>query len=495
MRAHDTGTQGAEVQGRTVRDRGGPGRGTPGRADIVIVGAGAAGLSLVLSLARHGVLRPDRRTVLIDPGPDRTGPDEIGLDGTGPDGTGPDGTGPDGTGPDGTGQVGTDGPASGTGPFDLRVWGFWDTARRPVLAGTGTVFPLVRTHASGRNRSLPSYPYRYRVVRGAELRSLTEAVLAEHPQVERLPGTVRSIVDGPDAAFVEHDGGVLEARWVFDSVGLPAVRARPPAVMAFQGWEIRTDRRRLDERVPTLFDFRGLAPGCFGYQVPLGPGRALAEVTRIGPPDDTVLPDPEPYLREVLGLEGYEILRTEHGRLPLDPWHHRPTGRHTLAIGRPAGLLKASSGFALARIQRDSAAVAQSLRRNGHPFALPEPRWRHRLFDAAFLQAVLRDPPLLEKAFGVLAERPARLMRFLDEDSSLGQEVRIALEMPPGGFLRGGARALREAGRRKEEERSPKRDDCGGDRRTEQEIRLASGRSRYLPWQGHDPIKQPTAAL
>jgi lycopene beta-cyclase len=451
MRAQGRGTQGGTARGR----------GNPGRADIVIVGAGAAGLSLVLSLARRGVLRPDRRTVLIDPGPDRTG-----SDGTG-----------------------TAGPASGTDPFDLRVWGFWDTARRPVLAGAGTVFPLVRTHASGRNRSLPSTPYRYRVVRGADLCSLTRAVLADHPRVQHLPGTVRSIVDGPDAAFVEHDGGVLKARWVFDSVGLPEGRARPTAVMTFQGWEIRTDRRSLDERVPTLFDFRGLAPGCFGYQVPLGPGRALVEVTRIGPPDDTALPDPEPYLREVLGLDEYEILRTEHGRLPLDPWHHRPTGRRILSIGRPAGMLKASSGFALARIQRDSAAVARSLRRNGHPFALPEPRWRRRLFDAAFLQAVLRDPPLLEKAFGVLAESPARLMRFLDEDSSLGQETRIALGMPPGGFLRGGARALREAGQNRE------KGVRGGARYTEREIRLASGVSRYLPWQGHDPIEQPIASL
>ena len=412
----------------------------PGRADVVVVGTGAAGLSLALHLARGGALFPGRRVVLLGPGRDVLhGPGTLHGHGT-----------------------------AGTDPFGSRVWGFWDTARCPVLPRAGTSFPVLRLHAGGRSLRLPSAPYRYRVVRGSDLRSLTAAALAGRPEVEHLPFRARAIVDGPDGALVEHDGGVLSTRWVLDSAGLWAAPARPAAVMAFRGWEVVTDRRRLDEQVPTLFDFRGLPAGSFGYQVPLGPGRALVEVTRIVPPDGTGLPDPEPYLREVMGLEGYEIRRTEEGRLPLTPWHPRPAGRHVLAVGLPAGMLKASSGFGLARIQRDSAAVASSLLRHGHPFALPVPRWRHGLFDATFLRAVLRDPPLLERAFGVLGRRPARLMRFLDEDCTLRQEVGIALGMPPAGFLRGGCEALLGAARPRRQAapaRRPGREGTGETRR------------------------------
>lgn len=105
-------------------------------------------------------------------------------------------------------------------------------------------------------------------------------------------------------------------------------------------------------------------------------------------------------------------------------------------------MLKASTGYAYARIQRDSTAIARSLARYGHPFRLPPVRRRHRFLDAVLLDVLAHEPARLQEAFGRLFDRNPgdRIMRFLDEDTSLAQEVRLVATLPPAPFVRAAAR-------------------------------------------------------
>jgi lycopene beta-cyclase len=109
-----------------------------------------------------------------------------------------------------------------------------------------------------------------------------------------------------------------------------------------------------------------------------------------------------------------------------------------VAIGSGAGMLKASTGYAFGRIQRDSAALADSLSLTGIP-ARPAERQRFRRLDRIFLRAVASDPSLLERTFAALVDDHggvASLLRFLDEDSSLWQDARLVRRMPAVPFLR-----------------------------------------------------------
>ncbi len=113
-------------------------------------------------------------------------------------------------------------------------------------------------------------------------------------------------------------------------------------------------------------------------------------------------------------------------------------------IGNRGGLLKASTGYAYARIQRDSAAIARSLVRDGHPFDRPKTRARHRFLDATLLELIRTDPRAVEVAFAELFSRnPADLvLRFLDEDTTVTEEVRLLRTLPPRPFLRAAAGRL-----------------------------------------------------
>ncbi len=181
----------------------------------------------------------------------------------------------------------------------------------------------------------------------------------------------------------------------------------------------------------------------FVYVLPDDPYRALVELTgfvpsQVRPPTGAQRRDAlAGYLSEVLHAKDFEVVRTESAVLPL---RTRPGPRghgRVLRIGAAAGLVKASTGYAYQRIQRDSAAIARSLARYGHPFATPAPPRRYRLLDAVLLDVLDADPAALELAFATLFRAfPAEfVLRFLDEDSAVRDDLRLMASLPPLPYL------------------------------------------------------------
>jgi lycopene beta-cyclase len=366
--------------------------------DAVVVGGGASGLALVQRLALDGWA--DRQVLLVD---------------------------------------------DHRHPVSARSWACWSS--RPVSPAPVATWSSLRVHADGRDIPVRLRDYRYHLVRGADLRRVVEAAVARAPGFVVRRGSVEAVRDRGDTAEVVVDGSVVRARWAFDS--------RPPdpgssvdVWLSFHGWQVRTGTEAFDPSVSTLMDFRTPQRGevRFVYVLPTGPREALVELTRFGAPgalDGSA--ELEGYLGSVIRPGSYEVVGEESGVLPLVAPPPRPRGGHVLPIGNRGGMLKASTGYAYARIQRDSAAVTTSLVRHGHPFDLPAPSVRHRFLDAALLDVVARDPRSVEPAFARLFSRNSgdMVLRFLDEATSRVQEARLVATLPRAPFLRAAARVRR----------------------------------------------------
>ncbi len=389
--------------------------------DAVIVGGGAAGLSLAAHLAAGGW--DEWRVVVVDD----------------------------------------------PSPVDrARSWGYWSP--RPLLVDRAAEleFDHLVVHAAGRTTVVDLDPYRYRVVRAPALHALVARILAHAPGFEQLPGRVTAVVDGRRGARVYVGGGVLEASWVFDSTGVwsPGGRHSAPGAtgrrtghppghrMVFTGWAVRTDVDVFDPRVPRLCDFR-LPAGrpAFVHVLPRDARHALVEHTAFVAPGHPA-PDPADtaaeltaYLRAVLLVRRFRVDDVERAAIPLSPARVRRRGHRVLSIGATAGLVRASSGYGFTAIQRDSEAVARSLLVHGHPFAVPARPWRHRALDALFLRAVAREPQALEPAFAALfgGRDPLRVLRFLDDDTTTGEDLRLVTRLPPRPFVRALLPRRREA--------------------------------------------------
>lgn len=336
-------------------------------------------------------------------------------------------------------------------------WAFWSAGPGLLDPAVSRTYRQVRVHAAGTSRVLPLGRYRYRLVRRPDLRRVVLGLLANCPRFTVRRGRVASIEDGVDAAEAVVDGRSVRASWAFDSVTARPSDTRVDARLAFTGWEVRCARPAFDPWTPTLFDFRTPQEGGtrFVYVLPDDQHRALVELAefvprRVRPPAAAARRSAlAEYLRDVLHGGNYEILRTESAVLPLCAQPPTRAAGRVLAIGARGGLVKASTGYAYQRIQRDSTAIADSLARHGHPFDRPAARRRYRLLDGVLLDVLDRDPAQLEQAFARLFfGNPAeRVLQFLDEDTDVRDELHLIASLPPAPYLRAvAARAIRRSG-------------------------------------------------
>ena len=370
--------------------------------EYVIVGAGAAGLSLALHLAASQP--PGRSMLLIDP--DLSHPAE-------------------------------------------HAWGFW--ANRPTLFDSivQRSWQHLRVATSRSERQLEARSYRYAVLAGADFRQYARATLVGNPGVNLLEGTVAQIAGGHDAATVIlADGRTYDGRWVFDSRSRAAAPAGPAASSRlwqwFEGWEIEAAGRAPDEAAATLMDFRIPQERAtrFAYVLPLSGHRALVQHVTCGSRQPTRSEQElalAGYVERVMGIRRFRILRHERGASPLTTKRFpRQVGSRVMTIGIAGGRIKPSTGYAFMRIQRDSEAIVRSLRRTGQPFAVPADSPRHRRYDAVLLELMRHRPELVEVILDRLfaCNSLDRIFRFLDEATSLAEEARLATTLPPWFWLR-----------------------------------------------------------
>jgi lycopene beta-cyclase len=275
------------------------------------------------------------------------------------------------------------------------------------------------------------------------------------------------------------DGQSFSGSWVFDSTLPPSLRGSVPTSLRasfakqspaatdeiassssgllamttdghyhhlnqhFRGWEIETDRPVFNPQLPTLFDFRTPQAGhmCFVYTLPLAENRALIEYTLFSShlltleEYDAGL---KTYIEDVLNIKQYTINHVEAGVIPMtDHPFPRRLGQRVMSIGTKGGRVKPSTGYAFLRIQRDSAAIVQSLIAHGQPFAIPGRRGRFGLHDSILLNIMTRHPDDLKPIFTIMFKHNPiqRIFRFLDETATLSEEVRFIASLPPWRFL------------------------------------------------------------
>lgn len=372
--------------------------------DVAVVGAGGAGLSLLVQLAVRGPAGV--RVALVDPVVRR----------------------------------GND-----------RTWCFWDSGRNDVEQAVSRHWTRLRlVGPDGDPQLLDLTPLRYAMVRSADFYRLAEDMSARLGAV-RVVARVQEVVDGTHQACVRTNAGTVRASWVFDS--RPAPPSRPGAttlLQHFRGWVVRAGEGSFDPGLATLMDFgtvqppRGLG---FGYCLPLGSDRALVEYTEFSPvvltgaAYDAAL---RAYLTRLLAPAGRSVAdvvveEVEDGVIPMtDAPFPRRTGRRVFRLGTSGGATRASTGYTFTAMQRQAARVAALLRAGRTPLPPHPYRPRHRWMDAVLLRALdqgLVDGPAL--LTGLFTDHsPATVLRFLDGTTTVTEDLAIMRSAPPAAMMR-----------------------------------------------------------
>jgi lycopene beta-cyclase len=327
-----------------------------------------------------------------------------------------------------------------------RTWCYWTRRATLVDPIVCRSWNQVRVVAEDFARTLDLGPYRYEMVRGGDFYHYAHQTLAAHPNVQLARGRVERIEDGPDGAHVVTDDQAVAATWVFDSRFAWSKLVHDATTdahfhtlrQAFTGWEVETSRDAFDPDQPTLMDFRAsqAAGLSFVHVLPLSRRLALVDlvVCAIDAPSPVALAQAlDGYLREVLQLGNYSVLREEHGITPMtDRPFPRRVGQHIMSIGIHGGQVKPSTGYAFMRMQKDAEAIASSLAEHGHPFHVPQDARGFRYFDAALLDILEHQPEDAIAIFTALFKHNTaeRIFRFLDGEATHWEILQMVPALP-----------------------------------------------------------------
>ncbi len=367
--------------------------------DIIILGAGCAGLSLLLRLTETPFFT-EKKILLIDQAP----------------------------------KIQND-----------RTWCFWE-------AGAGFFEPVVIRNwervifrSKDFNGVLNMQPYRYKMIRGIDFYNHCYRLISQYSNIDIIYDEV--IATDSDSIHLKtqsinrHSGSL-----VFSSLRqeIPQQKHKHYLLQHFKGWLIETDQPHFDQSCATLMDFtisQEYGTG-FVYVMPLTDHKALIEFTLF---TESLLKPAQyeaslrTYIHEHLKITDYRLVEEEFGVIPMTNAHFPRQKDGIYFIGTAGGQTKASTGYTFQFIQKQTAAIVKNLQNGSPPFAgIPAGRNRFALYDSTLLHVLSAGKIPGDELFARLFKRnkASRLFRFLDNDSSFAEELGIMWSVPQGIFLK-----------------------------------------------------------
>ena len=330
-----------------------------------------------------------------------------------------------------------------------RTWSFWADAPGPFDGIVAHEWGKIAFRSPGFERVIELGRYRYKTINGLDYYRFVQGALAGNAQFTRIRGEVSELVNTAIGVCAITATGIFTARYAFDSRPPDLQRLKQPEkyrylLQHFVGWEVETETDVFDPTTMEFMDFRGAQQheARFIYVLPFSPRKALVEYTLFSA---TPLAKTEyeaairEYLHHTLGLKTYRITAEEMGAIPMTD-HPLPAreGPNIINLGTRGGRAKPSTGYAFKRIQHHSARLVSALAATGHPPADPTgDKWQFHLFDTLLLDIMQRRGETTRDIFRQLFERNPveRIFRFLDEQTSWADNLRVMNSVSPGPFM------------------------------------------------------------
>jgi lycopene beta-cyclase len=374
---------------------------SPEPYDYIITGAGCAGLSLAVHLIHSGRFT-DKKILLIDKD-DKQQND--------------------------------------------RTWSFWET--KPGLFEDIVYRKWQQTwfHSKNFSRLLDLSPYEYKMIRGIDFYNYCLALIRQQPNFQVRYGTIKAISNEHNLATVQVDEERFTADYIFNSILLekPVLQKGDYYLLQhFKGWIIETASPVFDPGKATLMDFRtGQQHGTtFVYVKPFSATKALVEYTLFTRELLTPAQYEEglrDYIQRFLTTTPYTIKEEEAGIIPMTNYKFPAVDGRIINIGTAGGQTKASSGYTFRFIQKHSARIVENLEKRGNPFiAMPGGPRRYKFYDSTLLHILTHNRLPGDEIFTRLFKKNKvpQVLRFLDNESSVGDELKIISSLPTLPFLK-----------------------------------------------------------
>lgn len=324
------------------------------------------------------------------------------------------------------------------------TWCFWEENESPFESIVYRKWKSVWFHGTNDfSEFLGLEKYAYKMIRAVDFYEYVFSKIKENPNFTVLQTEI-SVIEND---VVKTNQGEFSANeFIFDSFTRKTYDNLNYQNLwqHFLGWIIETKDEKFKPNDPTLFDFRvEQKDECrFAYIMPLSPNQALIEFTVFS---DNLLSHKEyeknlrKYIGEILRINDYKILETESGVIPMsDELHEEFPTERTIRIGTAGGYVKASTGYSFQRTQRRLQKLVRDLEVNSmFRVQSSKSEWKNYM-DSVLLNVLLSKKHSADDVFTHLFRnnKTSQVLKFLDEDTNLMEDLRIMRSVPIMPFTR-----------------------------------------------------------
>ena len=243
------------------------------------------------------------------------------------------------------------------------------------------------------------------------------------------------------------DGKKIIADHVFNSIlfqPLNVPSKKHYLLQHFKGFFIKTKAPVFNAKIATLMDFRisqkhGTA---FVYVLPFSDDTALVEYTMFTKQlltEEEYVKELRHYIQQYLHIDTFEIMEEEFGIIPMTNVKFLNNEERVTYIGTAGGQTKGSSGYTFQFIQKHSDKIVDNLLTKKFPINSNSFfQKRFGFYDATLLNILATNKYPSDKIFATLFEKNPidRVLRFLDNESSLEDDIKIMSTLPKRVFMK-----------------------------------------------------------
>ncbi len=327
-----------------------------------------------------------------------------------------------------------------------RTWGYWSASPQAFDHLAKNQFDYAEFRSTGFSSKLSLSPYVYYVIQGEDFYNYLFEYIHSRPEVHFLQAEVSSYTQqADDKVTVLTSGGSFTTDYLFTSLFLnealtEAAKTHTVLTQHFKGWVIESEDLDLGTNSFRMFDFNTPQEGSlrFFYLIPYSRTKALVEYTIFS---ENLLTTEEyeralvNYIQSELKIKNYTIVEQEWGQIPMTTYPFRQKSTRIIPIGSAAGASKPSTGYTFLRIQKEAKFLSEQLINGRLPKQYFKPS-RFTVYDNALLEVLKNNGERGEEVFSQLFRNnsPERLLRFLSEDSNFLDELMIMASVPQGLF-------------------------------------------------------------
>lgn len=321
-----------------------------------------------------------------------------------------------------------------------RTWCFWNKEHSNWESSISKKWEKALFANQDFKRQFNLKPYTYNMIRGVNFYHEVLSLLSQQQNVTFLNQKVLDIEESETIILIQTDSESFSCSKLFNSIynkqKTESQTDYPVLQQHFIGWFIKSEQAVFNTEQATFMDFSVEQKGNtrFMYVLPKSKNEALLEYTLFS---HSHLKKEE-YESEIikyidkLGITSYEIIDKEQGSIPMTCYPFwKANTKNVINIGTAGGWTKASTGYTFKNSDKKSTELVSFLQKQSD-FTRFHRTTKFWYYDLLLLDILDRKNELGSLIFSAMFQKgnPALIFKFLDEETSFIEDIRVILKCP-----------------------------------------------------------------